>query len=151
MSTESVTPDLTGPGVLLGADSGPSLRHGERAALIRKMALRYPELSNTDIGKRVGCTGQNVGQVLSAFLSGKHENELVEFRENKAELFEALQYRTLASVTEADISKAPFMARITAAAIMEDKIRLMRGQPTSIHVHALVDVLDALRMRDDDK
>lgn len=122
-----------------------SYRWGDRAALIRKIALKYPELSNADIGKRVGCTGQNVGQVLSAFLSDKLEDELVEFRESKAPIFEALQYRTLASITDSDIEKTSFMQRITAAAILQDKIQLMRGQPTAIHVHVLVDVLKAIR------
>jgi hypothetical protein len=114
------------------------------APLIRATKLRYPELSDAEIAKRVGCTGQNVGQVLSAFLSDKTFEDVLEFRDSKAQIFEAVQYRTLASITEEDIAKASYLQRITGAAILQDKIQLIRGQPTSIHVHALIDVLDAI-------
>jgi hypothetical protein len=99
----------------------------------------------------VGCTPDNVYQVLSRFLGSAPREELNVFQENKPLLWEGMQYRTLASITDSDIANSSFSQRIVAAAIMEDKIRLMRGQPTSIHVHALVDVLDALRMRDSDE
>ena len=114
------------------------------APLIRSTKLRYPELSDAEIAKRVGCTGQNVGKVLSAFLSDKTFEDVLEFRDSKAQIFEAVQYRTLASITEEDIAKASYLQRITGAAILQDKIQLIRGQPTSIHVHALIDVLDAI-------
>jgi hypothetical protein len=39
------------------------------------------------------------------------------------------------------------MARITGAAILQDKIALMRGQPTNISVTALLDVAEAIRAR----
>jgi len=148
MSTERVTPDVqAGPGgVLVGTATQP--RWGERAAEIRKLSLRYPELSPSDIARKVGCTPDNVYQVLSRFLGKNTTDELSTFQENKPDLLEALQYRTLASITDSDITNASYLQRITGAAIIEDKIRLMRGQPTSIHVHALVDVLDALRMRE---
>ena len=120
---------------------------GERAALIRKTHMRYPELSQSDIAERVGCTPQNVSQVLSAFLVDRSYDDLEEYRNNKAECFEALQYRTLASITNDDIDKAPLMARITGAAILQDKIALMRGQPTNISVTALLDVAEAIRAR----
>ncbi len=40
---------------------------------------------------------------------------------------------------------------MTVAAILEDKARLIRGQATSIHVHALLDVLDMIRERRDER
>ena len=42
---------------------------GVRAALIRKTKLRYPELSEAEIAKRVGCSPSNVHQVLNYVLS----------------------------------------------------------------------------------
>ena len=149
MSTDRVTPDVQdGPaGVLVGAETQP--RWGERAALIRKIAMRYPELSTGDIAKRVGCTPQNVGQVLSSFLSTRAYSDLKEYQSNKADIYDAVQFRALASITEDKLQNSSAMQLVTVAAILEDKSRLVRGQPTSIHVHALVDVLDALRMRED--
>ena len=123
-------------------------RHGERAAQIRKMALRYPELSNRQIAKRVGCNPANVDQIMRRFLGKEPTEDLAAFRSNKPDILEAVQLRTLASITDADISNASYLQRVTGFAILQDKVSLMRGQPTSIHVHALVDVLDALRRRD---
>ena len=39
------------------------------------------------------------------------------------------------------------MEAITAAAILEDKARLVRGQATSLNVSVLMDVVDAMRLR----
>jgi hypothetical protein len=74
--------------------------------------------------------------------------EIEDFRSDKPTMCEVAQYRMLSSITDEDISKAPLYARVTSVAILEDKIRLMRGQPTSIHLYALVDVLEALRVRE---
>ena len=38
---------------------------------------------------------------------------------------------------------------MTVAAILEDKARLIRGQPTSIHVQALLEVAELIRQRDE--
>src|SRR5271166_2416348 len=153
MSSESVTPDLQAePGVLLGGDlpgTSTKPRWGERAALIRKIATRYPELTQGDIARRAGCSPQNVSQVLEEFLEETSIERLREFRADKPDICEAIQHRLLASITQDKLDKTPAVSLITGFAIMEDKIRLMRGQPTSIHVHALVDVLDALRARED--
>lgn len=148
MSTSAVQLEDTDPGVLLGADPERQYAWGERAAVIRKLALNYPELTHTEIARRADCLPANVDQVLSRFLGVHSVTDLRDLQANKADIFDSLQLRTLASITDEDIAKAPYMARITGAAILEDKSRLVRGQPTSIHVHALVDVLDALRMRD---
>ena len=155
MGADSQTPDLgIDPGVLLRADlpgTSTKPRWGERAALIRKLSSRYPELSQGDIARRVGCSPQNVSEVLAEFLEDSSLERLGDFRSDKAEICELIQHRMLASITQDKLDKTPAVSLITAFAIMEDKIRLMRGQPTSMHVHALVDVLDALRMRDGDE
>ena len=129
----------------------PKPRKGERAAKIRQLALRHPELSQADIAKKVGCKPQNVSGVLATFLADKKYDELQEFRENKTEIFEAVQYNALASITSDHLRNASFQQLVTGAAILQDKIQLMSGLPTSIHVTALVDVLEQLRKRDDDK
>ena len=153
MGSDAQTPDLAmpDPGVLLGADSRPDPPKGKRAAEIRYLHDKYPELSNSALARRVGCDESNVRQVLRSYLRAIPISDIDEFREDKALILESIQHRTLASITDRDIANSSFSQRIVATAIMEDKIRLMRGQPTSIHVHALVDVLDALRMRDSEE
>ena len=134
--------------VILPADD-PLPRHGERAALIRKLHSRYPELSQADIARQAGCTPQNVSGVLSAFLDGRSVADLREFQTNKADLFDAIQYRALASVTQDTLDKAGLQQLVTSAAILEDKARLVRGQATSIHVTALLDVAKLMRDGED--
>ena len=49
------------------------------------------------------------------------------------------------SLTPEDIAKAPLVARITSAAILQDKSQVIRGNPTGINVIALLDVVDAIK------
>ena len=44
-------------------------RPGERAMLIRRAKLKYPELSESQIARYVGCSPSNVHQVLKSFLA----------------------------------------------------------------------------------
>ena len=117
------------------------------APRIRKMHLDYPELSHADIARQVGCSDRNVSQVLGRFLREITNDELTQFQACKADIFDAMQFKTLASITDQDISNATYLQRITGAAILEDKARLVRGQATSINMTALVDVANMLRQQ----
>ena len=86
---------------------------------------------------------------MTTFLADRTQDELREFQANKGDIYDAVQMRALGSVTSAKLQKASAGSLVTVAAILEDKARLIRGQASSIHVHALVDVLDALRMREE--
>lgn len=141
MSTQPTEP------IVLPADT-PKPRKGERAAQIRSLAVRYPELSHSDIAKTVGCDPSNVPRVLNTFLGTKSLDNLEEFRADKTQIFEALQYRALSSITDESLAKANPLQLITGAAILQDKIQLMSGLPTSIHVTALLDIADMLRKRE---
>lgn len=121
------------------------------APLIRSTKLRYPELSEAEIAKRVGCSPSNVHQVLSVFLHGHSEQDLRDFQANKADIYDAVQMRALACVTQDKLRKSSAGSLVTTAAILEDKARLVRGQPTNLHVHALVEVLHALRDRHEEE
>jgi len=119
------------------------------APTIRRMAVQYPELSNSQIARTVGCTPQNVSCVLSTFLAGTSPEALADFQNSKADVYDALQQRLLQSVTQDKIDKTKPMEAVTAAAILEDKSRLVRGQATGINVNILLDIVDAMRdMRD---
>jgi len=129
-------------------DAQVSSKRGQKtgkAPLIRKMKLDYPELSESQIAKRVGCDKANVHRVLTRFL-GKHtEEQLRDFQQSKADIFDAIQLRSLMSITDKDIAKAPLLPRITGAAILEDKARTIRGQATQINVSVLLDAVQAIR------
>ena len=123
---------------------------GDRAAEIRYLYEKYPEISQAAIARRVGCSESNVSQVLKYYLQDIATEELDEFRGDKANICEVIQHRLLSSITQDKLDKTPAVSLITGFAIMEDKIRLMRGQPTSIHVHALIDVLELIRAQEEE-
>ena len=112
---------------------------------IRKTALRYPELSKAEIARKVGCTRGNVSIVLDTFLDTKSPEQLRDYQENQADIFDSLAYRLLESVTQDKLDKTKPMEAITGAAILIDKARLVRGQATSINANVLIDLVRAVR------
>jgi hypothetical protein len=54
-------------------------------------------------------------------------------------------------VTSAKLQKASAGSLVTAAAILEDKARLIRGQATSINVQALLEVAELIRRQRDER
>ncbi len=117
-------------------------RHTGKAPAIRRMKLRYPELSEAQIAKRVGCDPANVHRVLKRFLGDDiSQDDHQVFQDRKAEIYDRIQHRMLGSITDDDIAKAPLLPRVTAAAILEDKARVIRGQATQINVTHLLDAV----------
>lgn len=116
------------------------------APAIRKAKLQYPELTDTQIAKRVGCDPSNVHRVLARFLgSANTKADLADFQNSKADIYDALQHRFLMSISDADIAKAQLLPRVTASAILEDKARTVRGQATQVNVSVLIDLVQAAR------
>lgn len=111
------------------------------------MKVQYPELTDSEIARTVGCRPSNVSAVLKVFLGKNTNAQLRDFQESKADVYDSLQYRLLSSLTQAKITKAKPMEIITGAAILEDKARLVRGQATGINVSVLLDVAQAIRER----
>jgi len=58
-------------------------------------------------------------------------DEKAKIEDRLASRFEQLTVAVLDSVSEDDLSKASLQAKVTSAAIMTDKVRLLRGQTTS--------------------
>ena len=123
----------------------PNSRNTGAAVRIRKIKRKFPDLTNSEIAQRVGCDKANVHRVLKRFLGDNSESDLAEFQQAKADVYDRIQLRTLMSIDDATISKAPLMARVTSAAILEDKARLIRGQATAINVTVLLDAVEAIR------
>lgn len=117
------------------------------APAIRKLKLKHPELTDSEIARTVGCSPSNVSVVLKAFLGANTRETLRDYQENQADVFESLAHRLLSSVTQEKIDKSKPMEAITGAAILIDKARLVRGQATGINVSVLMDVVEAIRLR----
>ena len=137
-----VTPVIDAPKV--------SGRHTGAAPAIRRMKMSYPELSEGQIAKRVGCDPANVHRVLARFLGdGITEDDHQAFKNNTADVFDRMTHRMLKSITDEDIAKAQLLPRVTSAAILHDKARTIRGQATQVNVSVLLDLVQAARdMRD---
>jgi hypothetical protein len=136
--SQNTSPDIEAPKRPTSAKKGT-------APLIRKLKTRYPEMTQREIAKRVGCSPGNVHTVLSKFLGKTSDADLRQFQDSKADIYDALQHRLLSSLTPAKIAKAPAVSLITGAAILEDKARLIRGLATGINVNVLLDVVQAMR------
>jgi hypothetical protein len=116
------------------------------APAIRRMKMRYPEMSEAQIAKRVGCDPANVHRVLKRFLGdGITEQDHEAFKANTADIFDRLTHKMLMSITDADIAKAQLLPRVTSAAILHDKARTIRGQATQINVSVLLDAVQAIK------
>ncbi len=126
----------------------PKPRYGHRAELIRQLHDRNPKMPPSVIAKKVGCAPGHVTDTLKRYLNGIQLSDLDEFRSDKPAIFEAIQHRTLASISDEHLANASYLQLVTGAAILEDKLRLMSGLPTSIHVTALVDLAEVLRSRE---
>lgn len=123
---------------------------GKRKGLapkIRRLKDKFPELSYGAIARRVGCSANNVSGVLRTYLGDNTVEELRDYQENQADIFDSLANRLLASLTRDKIEKTKPMEAITGAAILIDKARLVRGQATGINVNVLLDVAEAIRSR----
>ncbi len=116
--------------------------------MIRQLAIRHPELSHSDIARTVGCDPANVTGVLKTFLGTYSREALADFQENKGDIFDAIQQRILGSITDEKIAKAGLTESVTAAAILEDKARLVRGQATGINVSVMLQMVDAIKAKD---
>lgn len=128
----------------------PSVKVGNRAPIIRRLHTSYPELTIGGIARRVGVSKQYTGRVLRRFMAHTEE-DLRDYQENKADIYDAIQQQILESATPAKISKMSVSAAIVSAAILHDKAALLRGQPTGINVQVIGDVLELIRAKRDEK
>lgn len=95
-----------------------------------------------EIAAIAGCSHQNVYDRLARI----DYNGLKTFRERKADTYERLQWEIAKTLEPDDIKRMQARDRITGIAILEDKIRLIRGQATEISVNFdAVKAIDARR------
>jgi len=103
-------------------------RRGGKINLAKLIELRSKGLTVTEIGKYFDCSKQAVSQSLDRFDSDPLH--LKDFKEKKADVYEFIQSEVIHSLDRESIHKTPFTQRIVSVGILEDKIRLIRGQST---------------------
>jgi len=124
-------------------------KHTGAAEHIRLLHDRFPQMGNTTIANKVGCDESTVRDVLARYARHCSLEELRSFQANEADIIDAIREQSLASITPDKLANASYLQLVTGSAILMDKSRLIRGQPTSIHVTALLDVAEMLRERRD--
>jgi hypothetical protein len=98
----------------------------------RQAAIKAVIDNNLSYRQAETLTGVSKTRIHELVQEVKANPELTLFRDNKAGVFESLQAK-LISLADDDLLKTMLSKRgFTDAAILEDKIRLIRGQATSI-------------------
>lgn len=141
------TSEITLPASPNSSDLNPKRSHRGVAAEIREIKFKYPELTNAQIARRVGCDPSNVTGVLKNFLHGKTVEDLRDFQSSKVDILETLVMRILESVTPEKIEKTSAAQLVTMAAILQDKIQLLNGNPTAINGVVLMDLVEAIKAK----
>jgi transcriptional regulator len=107
------------------------------------LAYKKKGLSHSEIGKMVGCSEQNVSNRIQSLELESLEN----FRNHKDSVMESIQRSALKNIGDAELKSMNPLQRITAAAILQDKIQVIRGQATEIIDHRVM-VVDLNRVCD---
>jgi hypothetical protein len=79
---------------------------------------------------------------------------IAEVQDERAELVELYREKArdcVVAIDDEKIQKSSALQLATSSGILLDKSLLLSGQPTAIHVHALVDVLDTIRQLRDER
>ena len=98
------------------------------------IALHDKDLTHEQISKLTGCSPSNITQRL-------HREGITTLKNHTAKkdkIFEWLQRKILQTISLEDIQKAPFGTRLTAIAILQDKIMAIRGELPSVVVPMVV-------------
>ena len=85
-------------------------------------------LSNQETAKLVGCSKQNISARLQT--AGIKPNYLTKFKNHRADIIAAYQYKILNSLSDKDYKKASLVQKTTAFGTLYDKERLERGETT---------------------
>ena len=96
--------------------------------LDKAIDLRMKGVPVSDIAKLFKVTETQVYRRLKRYKTDP--GNISEFRKSKANRMEFIQAEILHSITPECIKKTPFVQRVTSFGILEDKIRLLRGEST---------------------
>lgn len=132
--------------ILNAPDATPGRRKGTAPA-IRRLKSKYPEMTQPEIARRVGCSVDNVYNVLRRYHRSTTESEVRGFQDNKADILDQLAHRVVLSITDAKLKKMSASQAFVGLGILTDKSQLLKGLPTGINVTVLMDVVEAIRAR----
>ena len=98
------------------------------------LAYKKKGLSHSEIGKVVGCSEQNVSKRIQSM----ELESLSNFRDNKDHVFEHLQRKIVKSIGDGQLNSMSGLQLITGAAILQDKIQVIRGLSSEIVDHRVL-------------
>ena len=82
------------------------------------------------------------------YLGDFGEDDLAQYKENKADVWDSLAMRAVLSITSKKLEKSSAAQLSIIAGTAFDKSQISRGQATGINVVALLDVVEAIRAQD---
>lgn len=122
-----------------------SVRRTGKAAQVRALHMKYPELNTSALARRVGVSPQSAADTLKRFLADHTEEELRSFQARKVDAFDAITMRSLAFISNKKLQKASAPALMMVAGTAHDKSQVLRGMPTGLDVHVLMDIASIIR------
>ena len=105
-------------------------------------------ITQEEASKITGISRSRISEIITDV---KNNTDIIALRENKDKVFEGLQAK-LINLADDDLLKTMLSKRgLTDVGILEDKIRLIRGQATEIHdvqIRALVASIPDIKVED---
>ena len=98
----------------------------------RQAAIKAVIDNNLSYRQAETLTGVSKSKIHELIREAKANPELILFRDNKAEILEGIQAKLINLADDETLKKMLERRGFTDTAILEDKIRLIRGQATSI-------------------
>lgn len=124
------------------------LKH-KRVDKVKAIAMVQGGMSKTAVAKEFGVTRHAIGKLIQRTQDNK--TTLDQYRDSKPEIFEQIQAELLSAVSADDCKQAQSL--VTSAAILQDKIQVMRGQANNImgiaDLRSLTQLLDVTPSIDD--
>jgi DNA-binding MarR family transcriptional regulator len=103
----------------------PTRKPSKTQIKILETKQAHPDLTVREIAAIADCNHSNVVQCLKRYEINKQN--VIHYKDNRADIIADLQHRLLVSITDDEIKKAPLGTRILGMAQLYDKERLERG------------------------
>jgi len=97
---------------------------------VKALAMVRGGMTQTAVAEEFGVTIHAINKLIKR--TNDNKPALQDYKDNKAEVFENIQAELLQAVDGEKLKAASAQQLITSAAILQDKIQVLRGQPTSI-------------------
>lgn len=130
--------------------NGTSDANHKKIPIEKLILLRQKKLSYRAIAKLMDCDVANVYNRLKPHLDELEMSTV--YRDNKADIFEFNQRKIVKAINDNDIKNASLLQKTTAIGILEDKIRLVRGESTAnVSISSIVEMVNKDNMKKQSK